>query len=302
MNEEELAEGLPEEPSIRDTIASEVEKIEPTEEPETQQEAAPERPKVDFTELGFKKDFVPKLEGLPDDVVQALVERDATYKSGMEKYQGKAQIADEFTRALQPHSEYLKALEVKPTDYIPALVQTEMVLRLGSQQQKAEMFQRLAHDYGVDLGALAQLPFDPNAYRLQQEINARDWQLQNLQRAQQDSEQEQIVGTIEQWAQDKEHFNDVRGDMALLLESGKAQDLDQAYKMAVRLNDDVFDKYQAKQFAELKKADALKANQLARQAKASAVQVNGKSAGTTMMPELKTAEDSVRWAMAQHGL
>lgn len=306
MIEEEITEGQAEGPSedasIRDTIAAEIEKIDPGTDQEAAQDIAPERPRVDFIGLGFKKDTIPKLEGLPDDVVQALVERDASYKAGMEKYQAKAQLADEFTRALQPHSEYLDALEVTPADYIPALVQTEMVLRLGSPQQKAEMFQRLAHDYGVDLGVLAQLPFDPNTYRLQQEINVRDRQLQNLQRTRQDSEQGQILGVIGQWAEDKEYFDEVRGDMALLLETGKAQDLDQAYKMAIRLSDGVFEKYQAKQFADLKKADALKANQLAKQAKASAVQVNGRSSGATMAPELRTAEDSVRWAMAQHGL
>lgn len=300
----ETTESQPE--TTRDIVAAEFDKLEQPVEQEasqpTEQLSEPEKQKRDYTELGFKKDIIPKLETLDDEIANALVERDSSYKQGLEKYKQKAAIADEFTRALEPHSEYLKALEVAPTDYIPALVSTEMVLRLGSPQQKAEMIHKLAHDYGIVLDDVIKTPFDPRQAQLQDQLAAKERELRQLQGQSQNSEKAQVLSVIEQWSKDKEDFDIVREDMAFLLESGKAQDLDSAYNMARRLNDDLFNKIQEKQFSEKTKAAALQANQLAKQAKAQAVQISGKSAGAPTIPELKSTQDAVRWAMSQHGL
>ena len=65
------------------------------------------------------------------------------------------------------------------------------------------------------------------------------------------------------------HFDVVREEMAQLLELGKAQDLETAYKKAVRMNDEVWALEQERLLKDAKQA-AIKAQQVAK-AKAAAV-------------------------------
>jgi hypothetical protein len=65
------------------------------------------------------------------------------------------------------------------------------------------------------------------------------------------------------------HFDVVREEMAQLLELGKAQDLETAYKKAVRMNDDVWEIEQERLLSSAKQ-QASKAQQVAK-AKAAAV-------------------------------
>ena len=116
------------------------------------------------------------------------------------------------------------------------------------------------------------------------------------------AEEANLSQTIEQFADGKEYFEDVRETMADLLDRGLANDLDDAYAKALRLNDDVFSKWQASQQTIQERQRLEQANQAAKAAKASAVSVKGSPTGVTRMPEPKTTEDAVRYAMAQLGL
>ena len=81
---------------------------------------------------------------------------------------------------------------------------------------------------------------------------------------------------IEKYRSDTEkypHFDVVREEMAQLLELGKAQDLETAYKKAVRMNDEVWAQEQERLLASAKQA-ASKAQQVA---KAKTVAVSPKS-------------------------
>jgi hypothetical protein len=117
-----------------------------------------------------------------------------------------------------------------------------------------------------------------------------------------DAEEANLGQTIEQFADGKEYFEDVRGTMADLLDRGLAKDLDDAYTKALRLNDDVFGKWQASQHANTDRQRLEQANQAAKAAKASAVSVKGSPTGVTRAPEPKTTEEAVRQAMAASGL
>jgi len=80
------------------------------------------------------------------------------------------------------------------------------------------------------------------------------------------------MNEIEKYRSDVEkypHFDVVREEMAQLLELGKAQDLETAYKKAVRMNDDVWSVEQERLLKDAKQA-AMKAQQVAK-AKAAAV-------------------------------
>lgn len=289
-----VIEDKPYNDELRDTIAKEIDKLEqPQDEPEPEQPEATEQVEVepkDFQKLGYTKDESSILETLSEEAKAIVEARELRAQKGIEKLKGQADIAKSFTQALAPHSEYLSALQVTPQDFIPALVQTEMTLRLGNPQQKAAIIQQLAHDYGIDLGEVAQQQFDPNLYSLQKQRDQLTRQLQQQNQAVQAAEQDKMLNQVLEWANNKPYFEDVREDMALLIETGKAKDLDEAYTKAIRLNDEVY-----------KKTQLQVNNQAAKFAKKSAVQVTGAPSGASSLPKLETAQDRARYALAKHG-
>lgn len=250
----------------------------------------------------WKKEAQEKLSTLDPEVQQMIVEREGQFHKGIEQYKEEANFARTIKKAVAPHAEYMQQLGVTPDFALSHLVGVERQLRTGSAEQKAAMFQQMALDYGVDLGQIAQMPFNPNMFRLQQQVNSLQAQLQTPQASQQTAEDGEISSTIDEFARTHEHFEELRGDMALLLQEGKAADLDDAYVKAIRLNDGLFEKHQAQQLEESRRQEALKANQAAKAAKAAAVSVKGAPTGITHSPTPATTEDAVRQAMKQHGL
>ena len=90
--------------------------------------------------------------------------------------------------------------------------------------------------------------------------------------------------------------------MADLLERGFANDLDDAYAKAIRLDDNVFNKTVAQQQSGVNRQNLVQANQAAQAAKAAAVSVKGAPAGVTRSVMPASTEDAVRQAMRLHGL
>lgn len=258
-------------------------------------ESVVEKPKIDLNQLGYNKDEQEKLSALPEDVLNVLVERNNRFHQGLQPLKQKAEIADSFIGALQPHADYLKALEVAPEDFISSMLATEKTLRLGNEQQKVSLLQRLAHEYQVPLDKVLDTPFDANLMRLQQELEYRDRYINNLKRSQQTNETTQVESYIVQWAQDKEHFDELREPMANLLNAGMATDLDDAYNKAMRLNDGLYEQQQKKQ-------QALLADQKARKALSNSVQVRGNANTGANQPVFNNSLDELHYIANQMGL
>jgi len=250
----------------------------------------------------WKKEAQEKLSGLPPEVQQLIIEREGQFHKGIEKYKSEAHVARSIEKAIAPHKDYMLQLGVTPEVAFSNLLQTERTLRTGSPEQKAALFRQLANDYQIDVSQVAEMPFDPKMHQLQQQISSLQAQLGNTQASQQSAEVSEIEQSIEQFAQSHEYFEDVKLYMADLLDKGFANNLDDAYTKAIRLNDDVFGKYQSKQIEESKRQEVLRADQAAKAAKAAAVSVRGAPTGTTHSPTPTTTEEAVRQAMRQHGL
>lgn len=261
----------------------------------------PEQPKHDPWK-SWKKEAAEEMAKLPDNVQKYIIERQDQFHKGLEQYKAAANYAKTIDKSIAPYKEYLSQLGVTPEVAFPNLLKTERTLRTGSPQEKVEMFQKLAHDYGIDLGALANIPYDANYAQLKAQKEWLESQLQASQDFKQSHEDAQIQSVIEDFGSQHEFFDDVRMQMADLLDSGLATDLSDAYAKAIRLNDDVFAKAQAKQQANSKTAQLSKANQAAQAAKQSAVQVKGSPIGVKNQAAPKSTEDAVRMAFLAHGL
>ena len=209
-------------------------------------EAAPKLPKPD----SWKKDKQADWDALTPSQQAYVKEREDQYFKGISTYQQEWKGAKPLLDAIAPFMPELEANNIKPDQWIKNLGQAHYTLAKGSPQEKLQMFAQLSRDYGVPLQAL----FDPNIAQqyVQQTIQAQPARPAPQQDIGSLVRQELMTAKLNDEIKNFEtaedatgntlhpHYHLVRDDMALLLDAGKATDLNSAYRMALRLHDDLF--------------------------------------------------------------
>ena len=182
----------------------------------------------------WKKEAKAEWEKLPAHVREDVIRREADFHRGIEQYKQHAQRAQAYEQAMAPYQQTMQQLGVQPAQAIAELFKADHLLRSSAPHEKAAYFAKLAQDYGVQLGDIAQPPqVDPAYQALLNEVRSlKQTEFQREQQRQQ-QEQQQLNSQIASFAEEKEHFDAVREDMAALLQAGRANDLDAAYDMAI---------------------------------------------------------------------
>ena len=200
-------------------------------------------------------------------------QRESEYKKGVSTYKAEADRARAYEEAVAPYTNDLQKRGIKPEQYISNLARADQILTNAPMEQKVQIFQRLAQEYGVQLNGSGQMQqFDPYTQQLMNQLNQVNQEVSSIKGRFAEEENQRLMNEIEKYRSDVEkypHFDVVREEMAQLLELGKAQDLETAYKKAVRMNDDVWAMEQDRLLSDAKQK-ALKAQQV-QKAKAAAV-------------------------------
>jgi hypothetical protein len=200
-------------------------------------------------------------------------QRESEYKKGVSTYKAEADRAKAYEEAVGPYTQDLQKRGIKPEQYISNLARADQILTHAPMEQKVQIFQRLAQEYGVQLNGNGQMQqFDPYTQQLMNQLNMVNQEVSSIKGRFAQEENQRLMTEIEKYRSDVEkypHFDVVREEMAQLLELGKAQDLETAYKKAVRMNDDVWELEQER-LLNTAKQQASKAQQVAK-AKAAAV-------------------------------
>ena len=216
-------------------------------------------------------------------------QRESEYKKGVSTYKAEADRAKSYENAIAPYAQDLQRRGIQPTQYIENLVRAEQILSNAPYEQKVQVFQKLAADYGIQLNGNGQATqLDPYTQQLMNQLNMVNQEVSSIKGRFAQEENQRLMGEIERVRSNVEqfpHFDVVREEMAQLLELGKAQDLETAYKKAVRMNDDVWALEQDRLLKEAKQS-AIKAQQVA---KAKAAAVSPKS--TTPSGKVSNPED-----------
>ena len=217
-------------------------------------------------------------------------QRESEYKKGVSTYKAEADRARGYEEAIAPFVPELQAQNISPAAWINNLGRAHMILTKAPYEQKVQMFQRLAQDYGIQLNGESVAPVQQDAYtqQLMNQLNQVNQEVSSIKSRFQHEENQRLTNEIERVRSDAEkfpHFDVVREEMAQLLELGKAQDLETAYKKAVRMNDDVWALEQDRLLKDAKQS-AVKAQQVA---KAKAAAVSPKS--TTPSGKVSNPED-----------
>lgn len=279
----------------------------PTEAPTPAPTAAPEVP----TLTTWRKEYLPiqqKLasgQPLTAEEAQKLaaynVQREKEYSTGVSTYKAEAQQAKQFTDAMAEFMPTLQQHGLNPAQWIQNLGRAHHTLAMGSPEQKLQMFAKLAQDYGVPLAAVQQAQqgeVDPLAMQLMQQLQQMNQRVQGITSWREQQEQQAIQQELAKFSDTTKypHFEQVRESMAQLLERGVAQNPDEAYAKAVRLDDSLFEADQARQAAAQQQASA--ASRQAAVAKAKGAAVSVRSATPSGATQAGNAKDR-RGALAE---
>lgn len=172
------------------------------------------------------------------------VQREKEYSTGVSTYKAEAMQAREITGAIAEFMPTLQQHGLQPATWIQNLGRAHHTLALGSPEQKLNMFTQLAHEYGVPLGLVQQAQqgqVDPLAMQLMSQMQQMQGNVQAISAWRQAQEDQAVQQEISKFtdATQYPHFDQVRPMMAQLLESGLAQNPDEAYAKAVRLDESI---------------------------------------------------------------
>jgi len=198
-------------------------------------------------------------------------QRETEYKKGVSAYKGEVDRIKPLENAIAPYRQHLQQQGINEVALIDNLVKSHFVLAQAPYEQKVQMFNRLAQDYGIQLNGNPQQT-DPYIQQLMNQLNTVNQEVGTIKNRYEQEEQNRLMGEINRVANDVEkfpHFESVREDMAQLLERGLAQNLESAYAKAVRMNDDVWQVEQERLLTQASR-QASKAQQVAK-AKAAGV-------------------------------
>ena len=245
-------------------------------------EPAPEPPIWERPPASWKKDYHEVWQTADPKLKEYAWQREEEMKKGVEPLLSKAQFADQIQQAIEPYQNNLRTLGIAPPEAIKALMDADNVLRHGTPQQKAQMFSTLSQQYGVNLGeigSLQQQSVDPTVSMLQNELYSVKNEVMTWKQQQEAAQNQALLGEINNFAEKAEFFEDARPTMIQLLNSGMAQNLDDAYNKALRLDEALSSKLQQSLQAKTEAAKRESANKAAKSARAAAVSVKSSTPG-----------------------
>lgn len=212
----------------------------------------------------FKKEYLPIWEKMaagqqltPDESIKfaeyAGNIRENEFKKGVSTYKAEADNAKSLMEAISPFIPDLQKQNIHPAAWINNLGRAHMTLTNAPYEERVKLFHRLAQDYGIQLNQPQQQEqqyqqaADPYTQQLLQQLQYVNQEVSTIKGRYEQEENNRLMSEISQVAQDVKnypHFEEVREQMAQLLERGLATDLKTAYTKAVRLEDSVWEKEQ----------------------------------------------------------
>jgi hypothetical protein len=249
----------------------------------------------------WKKDVAAKFGELPENIRQEIHRREQDFFKGIGQYKEAATFASQIAKELLPHEPVLRQLQLQPAEFVKQASAILNTLATGTADQKASVWLQIAKDYGIDPSSLGSAPpqdaaqaiqVDPAVAALKRELSEIKTHLTSQERQRAEAEFSQHTESVTAFGSDPkhEHFDSVREDMAALIETGRAKDLQDAYDKAIWAHPEVRTKLLAKQEQE-------RTRKLADEAAAArkAAGANVTRRGTPPVPNKPgTMEDTIR--------
>jgi hypothetical protein len=272
--------------------------------PETQ----PADPAVAKAPTSWKGEAQAKWAALPNEIKAEVHRREADFHKGIQQYKQDADTFKVLDAEIRPYEAMIRSAGTNAQSLIRDALATIYQFKTGTAESKVETLINVGKAWGVDFNLLpaiqerieaGQPVISPEYRQLEQQFHQlRETLTQREAREKQEreaadaAERESVVRETTTWAAGKEHYEAVKLDMAALLESGRAKNLDDAYNKAIWANPDV----RATLIAQQQEADRKQAAATAAAAK-QAASTNVKPRGTPQAkPTTKvgTMEETIR--------
>lgn len=215
----------------------------------------------------------------PEEVKMLTAEaerRESDFHKGVSEFKTHSDRARAYDQAIAPYQAHLQAMRVDAPTAIGALLKADYTLRNSDPATKAQYFQNLAKEYGIDLSNQEIPNYSPQEQFLMQQMQELRQRQDSWQNSIAQQESERAQSALSQFTQaEKPHFEAVRNDMADLMQAGKAKTLEEAYDMAVWMRPDIRSTLIEQQRAEVQRKAEEHAHAL--KAKAASVSVRGSS-------------------------
>lgn len=206
--------------------------------------------------VSWRTEAKAEFDKLPPVVKAEVIKREEDILRGIGEYRAAATFGQAVDRVIAPYAPILRQHGLDPVRHVGELMQAHHTLATGTNEQKRDMLLRLAKDFKVDLPTSTQAdedsPYvDPEVKRLQDQLAQLQSVQQQLVHQQTAAQQQQIqqirsslTAELNTFAADPEHafFDEVATDMAMLIQSGRASSLKQAYDLALRMTPAVMEK------------------------------------------------------------
>lgn len=221
--------------------------------------------------------------------------REGDFHKGVAEFKTHSERARAYDQAIAPYRETIKSLGVDEVTAIGALLKADHTLRHADPATKQAYFAQLAQQYGINLSEPAP-QVDPNTQYLMQQLHELRQTQQLWQNQQQQQERMRAEQELAAFAAGKPHLDAVREDMAKLLETGLAANLQEAYERAVWSRPDVRQSLIEQERAEAQRKAVEQAN--AARAKTAAVSVKGSSPASVVPAQGGSLRDTIAAAFA----
>jgi hypothetical protein len=249
----DAAEQADTEPKAEEPEVVEPEKVEESpEEPAAEKDEKPEKaekpdkvdkPDDDKPPVGLSATAREAWKDTPKPIRDELAKREKDYAKGLQKNAESAKRAEYMDTVLSGHTKYLQSSGQPVGTVLNNLLSVASTLQFAPQEQRAAAIAGLIRDFGVDIetldNVLVSRPVTQRQEPVQQGLTAE----QVMQIMEQRESQSRVTQTLEQFANTHEFYSDVRGDMADLLDlaakRGQEMTLDEAYKKACAMNDEI---------------------------------------------------------------
>lgn len=247
-----------------DRLNEEVETEEETEEPETEDsgeetdtpsdtEPEPEpEPEPDLSDTEpdeYKKppstwraEAKSKWKEVPNWLKEEVHKREKDSLSGVTSLKEKAGFADRLNQTIQPYQPLLNSMGVTPERAVKDALNLAHSLKTGSPQEKIAIVRSIAQQYQVDLSKIGQAPnaMEQQFAPYQQKIKELETQIRQFTESTQQEKLSEAQRQVQEFENETnengelEHpyFENVRQDMQILIEAGRATTLKDAYEKA----------------------------------------------------------------------
>lgn len=233
---------------------------------------------------------------LPPEVQQAVAKREQEIDHGLRRKSEEVKRYEPLEQLIAPRRALWAAQGMDEATAIKTLLAAQDLLERDPKQG----LEFLARSYGVNISSISAQPQGqpqqaqpaPDSHP---EIAYLKQQLQDLQAQVQTAQTAPLVSQIEAFQNDPAnlYFENVRDDMAVLLNNGKASDLKEAYDMACWMRPDI------RPFLQTAQAPAAPVQDKAAQARRAAVSVTGSPGQTAIRKSNGTIEDDIRAAFEE---